>query len=52
MFLDQVQVIWPQAKIVLFYDDHNFVTLIPKIHKVTKVDPYAAISFLIQNNNN
>ncbi len=36
----------------MFYDEYNFVVLMPKVDKVAKVDPYAAISFLIQDGKN
>jgi hypothetical protein len=28
-FLEQVSIVWPDAKIPIFYDDLNFVTLAP-----------------------
>jgi hypothetical protein len=44
-FLDQVNIVWPGAQIPLFYNQSNFITLIPKVADLHLVDPYAAISF-------
>jgi hypothetical protein len=46
-FLDQVNIVWPGAQIPLFYNQSNFITLIPKVMDLHLVDPYAAISFIM-----
>ena len=30
-FLDQVNIVWPGAKIPLYYNESNFITLMPKV---------------------
>jgi len=47
--LDQVNIVWPGAKIPLHYNDCNYITLMPKVNEIHLVDPYAAISFSMIN---
>lgn len=47
-FLDQVNVIWPQGRIGLYYNEGNYVVLMPKCDGVYLVDAYAAISFMVK----
>jgi len=46
-FLEQVNIVWPKAKIPLYYDDTHFITLNPVVDKIYSIDPYAAVSFSI-----
>ena len=45
IFLDQINIVWHDAKLPLFYDEgnENYVTLYPLVHKPCLIDPYAAI---------